>query len=714
MNFNINSDSNTSNLIQRLILNKTDPLHNFNYNQQVSAFGSVTPNSQYQITPNAPMNFINPQLNGDIRTPQMVQPRNVVMTKYDNKRKNTEEQIALFDWRNNTSLNNAGKVPANYYQEQLTKTAKDKVRTKQMMNGYSTQYNSQVNAYDEFDRDAITPKQVYDSNAIQKKDVNYVLDYSDLSTRMFTNQINSNPPTYNPMLPKTSLNKPIDDPSFADERITHGNSDRPYTTKGDRLLQARELATSESIKERNQLQIEAQQALTGAVKAPRLANPNIGMGIKSQFYNTDNTKFEDNSHKIKTNKQPINNINNLTNDKYNDTTINTTIKHQENSINNHDKITERYGLNQQTIDLNLYGGRSSDLTKQNRLKQTNDQPQFDYIANQHRNKSLDPTAKKRFDENKEYKSETFISKFIEGLKSFFYNDTNKTTVNRKEITEDKYNSRYYDSDRNYKHFNTVSDIDQGKYISDYNKNQHRHKYWVINDETKFEFDTEDGVYQKTLIKEPIAVLLDDENINRNLVIRDIDSVKVYQRKDNMETGLTEYNVITIPFEMMDDVLKEHILVENRKQVKHDDLKTRLNDNIIDLDYEDHIKIGILTEQAPDDFKLQSKEPISYHQRILLDQLDEIPTNIITNLDNIDDYLHNKFKTDHVNNYFNRDEVNGKNNKRDYLEDDNNKQFNYHIQFDNNVLKPKNQDHKMGIKMGKHMDPRDITKRFNQN
>lgn len=701
--------------MKKLVMNKSDPMHNFNVSREISAFGTVTPNVQYQVVPNSPMAMINPQLNGDIRTPQIIQPRNVVMTKYDNKRKNTNDQIALFDWRNNTSLNNATKVPANYYQEKLTKTAKDKVRTKQMMDGYSTQYG-----YDEFNKEAITPKTVYNTETLQKKDVNYVLNYSDLAERslsnsLFSNSFNVNPPSYNPMLPKSNLNKPMDEPSFADDRITHGNSDRPYTTKGDRLLQARELATSEYIKERRQLQDEAEQALKGTPKAPRLANPNIGMGIKSQFYDLKDTNFENNSHKIKTNDNPIQNIHNLTSKHYTDNTIQNTIKYKEKSVDNYNNdlnIKERFGPTDRSIDLNLYSGRSSDLTKRNKLQQNNELQVFEYME-QSKNKSLNPTSKKRTEIDREYKNESFLTKLIEGFKSFFYDDDSiKTTTNRKDLFEDKYNARYYNSNKEYEYFVNLNNMDVDKYISEYTKEQNRHIYWVVNKDIKYEFDTNDGVYKHTDIKKPISVLKDDENITRTVVIRDVDSIKVYQRKDDLETGETKYKIITLPEEYLDDKLREQISINNRKEIK-DNKSKRFNTEIVELDYEDHIKIGLLTEEAPDDFKLESREPLSYHQRVLLNQLEETPDDIITNVNNIDDYLNVKFKNKTYADYLNRTDVKEKLNSRDYIENDDNKQNNYHIQFDNNVSRPSNQDKKMGIKMGQKMDPRDITRKFNQ-
>lgn len=703
--------SSTQDLLQRLIMNKADPIHNLSYNQEISAFGTVTPNAINQITPSAPMAMLNPQLNGNIRTPQIVQPRNVVMTKYDNKRKNTTDQIALYDWRNNTSLNNEGKVPANYYQEKLTKSAKDKVRTKQMMDGYSTQYN-------EFSTEAITPKSVYDTTSLQKTDANYVLNYSDLSERsigsnLFGSSFNVNSPSYNPLLPKSAMNKPTDAPSFADERITHGNSNRPYTSKGDRLLQARELATSEYIKERQQLQNEAQQALTGAVKAPRMANPNIGIGIKSQYYETEN-KLNNNTHKIKGNNNPIQNVHNLTHESYNNNTIETAVRYNAEHENNNDfkkeyDIKERFGPTDKSVDLNLYSGRSSDLTKRSRLNQQRNFNSFQYIDSKNQ-KIQSPTTKKKSEIDREYKNETFLTKLIEGFKSFFDDDSSS---NRREIKEDKFNSRYYDDEQEYEYFTNTGEIDYDKYVSEYNKQQHRHNYWVVQDDTKFEFNTDDGVYKHSEIKEAVSVLQDEENINRNVVIRDVDAIKVYQRKDNIETGEVTYNVVTIPSEYLDKPLKDHIFVDNRKQVKSDDQKNRFSGDIVELSYEDHIKIGQLTEAAPDDFKYESKDPISYHQRMLLDQLEEIPTNIITNVDYVDDYLHNKFKTKNPDMYFNRDEVKEGKINRDYIENDNNKQTNYHIQFDNHVERPHNQNQKMGIKVGQQMDPRNITSRFNQ-
>lgn len=713
--------SSTNDLIQRLVMNKADPIHNLSYNQEISAFGTVTPNVNNQITPNAPMTMLNPQLGGDIRTPQLVQPRNVVMTKYNNKRKDTNDQIALFDWRNNTSLNNAGKVPANYYQEKLTKTAKDKVRTKQMMDNYSTQF---ANSYNEFSTDAVDRKPVYNTTSLQKQDVGYVLNYSDLSERtinngLFGSSVAVNVPSYNPMLPKSESNRPIDEPSFADERITHGTGDRPYTTKGDRLMQARELATSEYIRERQQLQNEAQQALTGAVRAPRMANPNIGMGIKTQYYDTEDANLNSNTHKIKSKDTPVQNIHNMTDKKYNEGMIDTTIRYNgdmktadRNTFKNETNIRERFGPTTREVDLNLYSGRSSDLTRRNRLNQQNHNQEFDYIERPKQNKQT-PTTRKRGKTDKEYKNESFLSKLIEGFKSFF-DDSDKTTSNRKDIYEDRYNARYYDSSKEYEYFNNSQPLNNHEQITElFSKDQHRHDYWVIKDDSKFEFDTDDGVYKHASIREPISVLQDEINVTRNVVVRDVDSIKVYQRKENKETGEITYNIVTLPERYLDNDLKQHVFVDNRKQVKSDDQKNRFAGDIVELNYEEHIKIGKLTEQAPDDFKYESDSPISYHQRVLLDQLEEVPTNIITNVDNIDDYLHNKFKTENPNMYLNRDEVKEKRSRRDYIDDTNNKQINYHIQFDNSSQRPKSDKQRMGIKTGEHFDPRNITKRFNQ-
>lgn len=735
---------------QDLIMNRNNPLHNFTYNQTVAAFGTVTGSAQNQITPNSSMTILNPQLEGPMNLPSVVPTRFNVSTKYDNKRRNTEDKIALFNWRDNTSLNNSTRVQANYYQEQLTQKAKEKVRTKQMNSGYSTQYSQNVYRTDEFKDNSVnstkesfmTPQgdklNNFTTNELQKKDNNFVLDYTNI-----LQETNKTVPSYNPLLAKSKGNLPAKDlnnPSYPDERMTHYIGERPYTTKGDRQLQAREMATSEYIKERRQLQAESEQAMYGTPKAPRQTNPNIGMGIKSQYHIEDENK----STRIKTNEYPINNIKNLYKKKgssvdepnYSDAIINTTIK-QEKDIDKNENIKKDYREHWQTspnYNLNLYQGRTSDLTKQHsKLQQQSELQQVttysDMIENS-KNKIFKEDIRDKV-YNEVDKKETFIGRIIHNLKSLFWVDEDEymreildeykdeyddeySRLLRKEVTEDKYNKRYYDSSEEYSE-DLLHDpqIDKDQSITEYNKKQNRHTYWVVDDVTKFEFNDENNLHSE-LVKEPQSMLTDGKEIIRNVIVRDVDSLKVHQRIEDLESGETKYKLVELPYNYLDNILKNHIFVEDRRKVNEDPLKSRLSKELVELDYDDHIKLASLTEQAPDDFKIESKTPITYHHRVTLSDKDKIE-GVITNIQDIDKYLKKELNLSNLDEYLEKKQISDVFKDKSYANKRDNFETYKHKLYDISELTPSNNpdnNNKMGIKSGLIKDPRNITKRFN--
>lgn len=703
MNFNnvssLGSFQNNGNLIQDLILSKSNPLHNFTMNETINAFGTVSSGAYNQITPNSPMSMINPQLSGPMNLPSVVPKRNTVMTKYDNKRRDTIDQIALFDWRNNTSLNNATKVPANYYQEKLTEKAKDKVRTKQMMSGYSTQY---ANSYDEFSKELVEKKEGYNMSEISKKDGGYILDYSEANSVVT--------PSYNPLLPKSSSNKPINDPSYPDERMTHNFSDRPYTTKGDRQLQARELATSQMMKERRQLQAEAEQAMYGTIKAPRQNNPNIGMGIKTQYYSDVNT---DNSTR-KENGVDIEDIRNVISTKHDEGVIETTIKPKL-EIGDDEGVREHYRENWQSKrDLNLYSGRSSDLTKQRSKLQQQQQIDYENLIDENRNRIFKDNYRDNiygniyendYNDYNSNKREGFISSLWNEVKNIFGFSSNRENV------KDNFKRKYKDEEF-IEEILANPGIEYDSDIIEYNKEQNRHKYWVVKDRSKFEF--EDDIKNITeLIKEPISLLTDGDKIYRTMVVREVDSIKIHQREEDLESGEVKYNLINIPLDcIQNEKLLKSLSLENRHKVENG-LNDRYED-VLDLDYENHILMADIMEEAPDDWKIESKIPISYHHRITLSDEDEIKSNVITNIANVDDYVRDNLKKNNdLSEYFYKEKtISGKEiiNWRDGFEEHKHDLTN---QLDFEYRHEAESEMKQGIKKGIKEDPRNITKRFNE-
>ena len=679
--------NNDSIFLDKLIKAKTNPITNMTMDASVNAIGSVIPNANYQITPNSPMAMLNPQINGPMNLPKIVNSKYNYPTKYNNKRRNTTDQIALYDWRNNTSLNNSTKVPANYYQEQLTKRAKDKVITKQMASGYSTQY---AGSFNEFSKEAFDKlnnyNQKFNISDLQMKDGNFILNYSN----------GVEVPSYNPLLPKSKQNQPINDPSYPDERMTHYIGERPYTTKGDRQLQAREMATSERMKERRQLQTEAEQALWGTPKAPRQSNPNIGMGIKSQYYDDDDImkydKYENKNEKIKGIKD--------VNSNYYQTNIENTVKpHQK---TNEDEIRESYKeMYEHQPNLNLYAGRSSDLTKQrSKLQQQQEIDYNAYLEETRNNTFKNNYRNENFDIDKEYEDRGFFKSIYEGFLSLFGISPNKETHKHRFRDEDSYDDDIkYDKNIYEKHYDE---------ISEYTKKQNRHKYWVVKDDTKFEFD-EDMKQLKNIIKEPVSMLTDGEKIYRTMVQRAVDSIKIHQREENLETGEVKYNFMNIPLDLINDEnLKQSINLDNRHK-SESEFDDRYKD-ILKLTYEDHLKMNYLIDEGPDDWKIESHKPLTYYQRSLTD--DYTQNHIISNIGFIDEYLNSNFtKNSDINKYFEKLKIDNRINNKETFEGD----FKYNLsdksRFD--YSSNANGGYKMGIKNDLRLDPKSITKRFNE-
>ena len=265
----------TENLVEKLLINRHNP--NTLQVQQESAqvIGDNKVSTLNQAVQGG-SNVMNLQVNGNIRTKEPVPKRNRVLTKYENKRRSTENQEALYNIRQADDRF----VYGNYLDQQLANKAKQKVFNKPSIN-FREQLKD-VQTFDGFKSDSL--KSVYGMNT-------YDLDFKDANESgvLRFNQDNigalgiSNNQNYNPLLLTSTENK-YDQrygQSIPDERLTFYTGERPFISKGERQLQAREMAISEYAKERRDLQQIANDA---ANKTPH--NPRAGVAeFKRGFLN---------------------------------------------------------------------------------------------------------------------------------------------------------------------------------------------------------------------------------------------------------------------------------------------------------------------------------------------------------------------------------------------------------------------------------------------
>ena len=131
--------------------------------------------------------------------------------------------------------------------------------------------------------------------------------------------------------------------------------------------------------------------------------------------------------------------------------------------------------------------------------------------------------------------------------------------------------------------------------------------------------------------------------------------------------------------------------------------------VLELTYEDHLKFNFMIDEGPDDWKIESKKPLTYYQRELADNYDQ--NHIISNIGFIDEYLNSNFtKESDPNKYFDKFKVDNKINNKETFDGE----FKYDLsdksKFD--YSSNANSEYKMGIKQDLRLDPRKITKRFN--
>lgn len=298
INFNVGRgtfpSSNAENWLDIMRASRQDPIHNYTYNSSLKGVGDVKTPLEYQAVQGG-FNLMNPAIQ-TVRQIPLVSDKHRYPVKYENKRKDKQATEALFDIRNNTSLNNATRVLPNYYLDKLKESARGKVRMSNTAEAMRVQYSNEPENYTQYltgdaraDTYISTPQYSMESFNVGSKD-DGLLRFADLSYPGSSSNFGTGArsrvenASYNPFLPQSSLNKSHSSPgtpAYPDERMTRYSGERKYMTKGDRILMAADLAQSDLAKERRQLQAQAQDSLNKAGHAPRMYGADLSKGINT-------------------------------------------------------------------------------------------------------------------------------------------------------------------------------------------------------------------------------------------------------------------------------------------------------------------------------------------------------------------------------------------------------------------------------------------------
>lgn len=367
-NFPVNTHEN---LIEKLQMSR-----NSSFAPEIQGIGDLKEPALNQSVGGG-FNIQNLQTTGPMREKPVIPVKGRVLTKYENKRRDTQTTEALYDWRNNVSMNNEGKVTPNYYLNSLNERAKSKVFNKPSIN-YRFQQEKPSKTFEEFKSQHL-PQTFYDVAEIESSDSGLIKFNAD-----GCGSVAVNPTTYNPFLAISSGNKPNGTMAYPDERMTHYGGERAFMSKGDRIKMATDLANSEYNKERRQLQNEANDALKGIVHAPRQV-ASFGRGI--------NTTFRD--------------------DGYSSHDININQREREEAFVPRSSDFHRQAYIQQQVDINE-GEKMREIKKD----------------------VIDKTIQRQI--HKDNDDPSLFTKIIETFKSIFWNDENKSEIKDRLTVKEKF------------------------------------------------------------------------------------------------------------------------------------------------------------------------------------------------------------------------------------------------------------------------------------
>lgn len=668
----------TESLVDRLRLNLSRPITSHQQNETIKSYGDIRLSN-----PNKPVEggliLSNLQVNGPIRTPNVIHTKPKIMTKYENKRQDTQVTEAVYDWRSQKSKSG---YEYNYLSNQLDKRAKSKVFNKPMYN-YMTQPN-RIDSKDLGTSGGIPITQSFNNVEIGGSVQNFEdrmvgLDRKDTFQNNFeegtlkitpnnnalgfggllTQQYKTNPLLNGNFTGKSLLtglqkseqgNQPyrtINDNSvnfstvYPDERMTRYSGERPYVTNGDRNLIARNLATSKENQEKRDLQNSAYQSLNGLSRAPRKNVANISQGINDDYQDVSviqntNEKYSVNTSGRKPTSESYMSRNTLTN-----SSVLTQPRYSDNDrVNNNGFINPVYNRKVDRVDelttvqphSKIYqeqifedvGNKVFNDNLQRKLQEDDDSRLFqnstiENYTMKDRTKISNNNINDKTKQEVDKRELTFSQKIFEGFKSFFGISPKKREDFEKRLEQN--------DETLVENIVLQKQLEQNKRIFE-TPNGIKFGYWVVEDnkvkniKENFENNTK---HSQVLETKPIGILISDKDKSTISLTKIADRIKILEKIEDQDG--TRYVTINIPKEQFEKLLDHPVrLVDKTKQSNLTDLKN-IQEDICELNFEDFVKVKSLVDQTPGILKLISKESFTEYQRILLD---EVNLPIITN------------------------------------------------------------------------------------
>ncbi len=682
----------TETLIDQMRLNQARPITSYNQNEVIKSHGDVAISN-----PNQPVQggvvLSNLQVNGPTRQPTVVHGKPKIMLKYENKRIDGPVQEGLFNWRTNKSQSG---YEYNQIQNSLSDRAKNKV-----FNAPSYNYLVQPNRVDSKDKGTAAGipmpyyfdnvsigdvKQSFNNPYVQSVPKARFQDNFEEGTiqvnmksetggqgfgALLQQQMKTNPLLHGNFTGKSMItglkhgeqgNTPYAiqrdnslnyGTAYPDERMTRYGGERPYTTRGDRELAARELATSAANQEKRQLQTVANHALQGIARAPRKNVANMSQGVNDDYQDvTVITNGGVEQFDIERNGRFANAVQN---EQYvsRDTLVNRSVllnpQHGESRIgkysndvvnpmypqgsfaNRSDKI-DRLAMVQPQSRLNTQQvfeevQRNTYEDDVMRKIYEDDGPRLFQQSKVDRASGFDELDRTRINENfitEESKQQvdkrtlSFTSKLYNGIKSLFGIDPRRKddSSGRDQLSDQRIvdeNSKQITQTQ----INNTSGTDA--VFETYKSG--KLGYWVVeNGRVKNivqDFKDEHRSTRAPLCTKPVGILVSEEEIKTTSLIKNGDRIKIIHKVvDEDGTTYMSINVSKAEFEkLLDHPIR---VVDKTKQQQVASMKN-IKEDICELSFEDYVKVQKIIEQTPGVMKLTSKAPLTEYHRELLDE-----------------------------------------------------------------------------------------------
>lgn len=253
--------------------------------------------------------------------------------------------------------------------------------------------------------------------------------------------------------------------------------------------------------------------------------------------------------------------------------------------------------------------RSSDFQRQHNIKGISDNPEYQQEIN--RNTHNSETFNRTVNTEPHSFQLSFFSKLFEEVKKVLW--IGKDTQVARQRLDRKNNVNEYTDD-------TISGVNPNDRISDLETKGTRRMYVVekgkIHEYTDEYKDGSSGVGE---ISKSMSVLrLNESIVVRSIATRESHVIRILQRHDNITDGTTSYVTTSIPSEVFEDIMGNGM---SGMRKKYDD------PGILNLNFDEHVKLAMLIEQLPDKMKYESGRPSHHYQR---DILNDPETDCLTN------------------------------------------------------------------------------------